>query len=163
MSESFYNYLVKELILGFFKSNPFKKGSRFFLIIENETHRDGLMKALENNSEPITLSGIYGGDETNVSEETYETRVLRTSTDSPGLILGYDKTATEDYLTTIRNSVGVDGGKYEYYGVLFVLSDNTSSILSSLNTTVMDLQSIGGPLNSRNIIKSIETKAKDVR
>ena len=162
MSESFYNYLVKELILGFFKSNPFKKGSRFFLIIENETHRDGLMKALENNSEPITLSGIYGGDETNVSEETYETRVLRTSTDSPGLILGYDKTATEDYLTTIRNSVGVDGGKYEYYGVLFVLSDNTSSILSSLNTTVMDLQSIGGPLNSRNIIKSIETKAKDV-
>ena len=87
------------------------------------------MKALENNSEPITLSGIYGGDETNVSEETYETRVLRTSTDSPGLILGYDKTATEDYLTTIRNSVGVDGGKYEYYGVLFVLSDNTSSIL----------------------------------
>lgn len=162
MSESFYNYLVKELILGFFKRNPLKKGSRFFLIIENETHRDGLMKALEDNSESITLSEIYSGDEANVVEDTYDTLVLHPSVDSPSLIVGYDKTATEDYLTTIRNSVGVSGGKYEDYGVLFILSDNTSSILSSLNTTVMDLQSTGGPLSSRYIINNIESKAKDV-
>ena len=162
MSESFYNYLVKELILGFFKNNPFKKGSRYFLIIENEAHRDGLIRALEENSEKITLSGIYTGDETNVIEDTYDTIVLRPSPEAPRLIVGYDKTATEDYLTTIRNSVGVKGGKYEDYGALFILSDNTSSILSSLNTTVMDLQSIGGPLSSRYIIKNIEEKAKDV-
>ena len=162
MSESFYNYLVKELILGFFKRNPLKKGSRFFLIIENETHRDGLMKALEDNSESITLSEIYSGDEANVVEDTYDTIVLHPSVGSPSLIVGYDKTATADYLTTIRNSVGVSGGKYEDYAVLFILSDNTSSILSSLNTTVMDLQSTGGPLSSRYIINNIESKAKDV-
>ena len=156
MSESFYNYLVKELILGFFKRNPLKKGSRFFLIIENETHRDGLMKALEDNSESITLSEIYSGDEANVVEDTYDTIVLHPSVGSPSLIVGYDKTATADYLTTIRNSVGVSGGKYEDYAVLFILSDNTSSILSSLNTTVMDLQSTGGPLSSRYIINNIE-------
>lgn len=162
MSESFYNYLVKELMIGFFKNNPFKKGSRFFMIIENETHRNGLMKALEDNSEAITISDIYSGDEDNVVEDSYDTIVIQPSSGEPSLIVGYDKTATEDYLTTIRNSVGVKGGKYENYGVLFVLSDNTSSILSSINTTVMDLQSTGGPLNSRYIINNIETKAKDV-
>lgn len=162
MSESFYSYLVKELILGFFKHVPLKKGSRFFLIIENDIHRDGLMKALEDNSEQITLSEIYSGAEANVVEDNYDTIVLHPSVNTPGLIVGYDKTATDDYLTTIRNAVGVSGGKYEDYGVLFILSDNTSSILSSINTTVMDLQSTGGPLSSRYIIENIKSKAKDV-
>ena len=161
MLKSFYNYLVDELVLGFFKKNPVEKGSRYFLIIENKVHRDGLIEAMRSYAESITLSGIYQRNGSAIIEEPYNTMLLRPQKDATGLIVGYDETSTEDYLTTIRNSVGIKGGKYEDYGVLFVLSDSTSSILSSLNTTVRSLQATGFPLHAHYIIQDIEKKAKD--
>ena len=62
------------------------------------------------------------------------------------------------HLTTIRNSVGVLGSKYEDYGVIYILSD---SILSSIITACQDLQSLGGPLHSTYIIRDIQEKALD--
>ena len=161
MLKSFYNYLVDELVLGYFKKNPVEKGSRYFLIIENKVHRDGLIEAMRSYAKTITLSGIYQSNGSAIIEEPYETLLLRPQKEAPGLIVGYDETSTEDYLTTIRNSVGVKGWKYEDYGVLFVLSDSTSSILSSLNTTVRSLQATGYPLHAHYIIQDIEKKAKD--
>ena len=161
MLKSFYKYLVEELVLGYFKKYPIEKGSRYFLIIENEDHRNGIIDAIRSCAETIILSGIYQNQGNTVLEEPYSTLLLRPQKDAVGLIVGYDKTSTEDYLTTIRNSVGIKGGKYEDYAVLFILSDSTSSILSSINTTVRSLQSIGFPLHSQYIIHNIEQKAKD--
>lgn len=160
MLKSFYKYIIQNIIIGYFKSNPVKRGSRYFLVIEDKTHRDGLMEAIRDVSESITLSGIYSGNGTTVKEEPYDTLVLKASKDSIPLIIGYDGTSTEDYLTTIRNSVGL-GGKYEDYGLLFVLSDSSSSILSSINTTVKDLQSTGGPLNATYIMNDIQSSARN--
>ena len=161
MLKSFYNYLVEELILGYFKENPVEKGSRYFLIIENDNHRTGIIEAIRTYAESITLSGIYQNNRATILEDPYDTLLLRPEKNATGLIIGCDETSTEDYLTTIRNSVGVKGGKYEDYGVLFILSDNTSSILSSLNTTVRSLQATGFPLHAHYIIQDIENKAKD--
>lgn len=61
-------------------------------------------------------------------------------------------------LTTIRNSVGVAGSKYENYGVVYILSDN---ILSSIITACQDLQSLGGPLHSSYVIRNIQEKAEE--
>lgn len=158
MSQSFYKYIVKELIIGYFKKNPLKKGSRYYLIIENEEYRNRLMEAIEEESENITISGIYQGGVYSVQEEAYETHVIHIAQDTPALIVGYDKTSTEDYLTTIRNSVGVAGSKYENYGVLYILSD---SILSSIVTACQDLQAQGGPLCARYIIKDIQEQAEN--
>ena len=129
------------------------------MIVENEKHRNGLMQALNSACDNITISGIYKNNDSSVVEEAYETHEIKSSTDSPSIIIGYDKTSTEDYLTTIRNSVGVSGGKYENYGVIYVLSD---SILSSIITACQDLQAIGGPLHSSYIIRDIREKAEDV-
>ncbi len=159
MLQSFYKYIVNELLIGYFKKHPLQKGSRYFIIVENEKHRNELIKALDNASEKITISGIYQSNDSSVLEESYETRVIKPSIDSPSIIIGYDKTSTEDYLTTIRNSVGLSGGKYENYGVIYILSD---SILSSIITACQDLQAIGGPLHSSYIIRDIHEKAEDV-
>lgn len=159
MLQSFYNYIVNELLIGYFKKHPLQKGSRYFMIVENEKHRNGLMQALNSACDNITISGIYQSNDSSVVEEAYETHEIKLSTDSPSIIIGYDKTSTEDYLTTIRNSVGVSGGKYENYGVIYVLSD---SILSSIITACQDLQAIGGPLHSSYIIRDIHEKAEDV-
>ena len=158
MLQSFYNYIAKELLLGYFKKNPLQKGSRYFMIIENEIHRNLLMDALDEVCEPITISGIYQGSNSDVLEEEYNTHVITLSPDTPSIIIGYDKTSTEDYLTTIRNSVGVTGSKYENYGVIYILSD---SILSSIITACQDLQTLGGPLHSSYIIRDIQEKAED--
>ena len=159
MLQSFYNYIVNELLIGYFKKHPLQKGSRYFMIVENEKHRNGLMQALNSACDNITISGIYQSNDSSVVEEAYETHEIKSSSDSPSIIIGYDKTSTEDYLTTIRNSVGVSGGKYENYGVIYVLSD---SILSSIITACQDLQAIGGPLHSSYIIRDIHEKAEDV-
>ena len=159
MLKSFYNYIVKDLLIGYFKKYPLQKGSRYFMIVENEKHRNMLMQALKDACDEITISGIYQGNDSSVVEESYNTHVIKPSIDSPSIIIGYDKTSTEDYLTTIRNSVGVTGGKYEDFGVIYVLSD---SILSSIITACQDLQAVGGPLHSSYIIRDIHEKAEDV-
>ena len=158
MSQSFYNYIAKELLLGYFSKNPIPKGSRYYLIIENEGHRNHLMDALDEICESITISGIYQGNNSDVQEESYNTHVINLPDNLPSIIIGYDKSSTEDYLTTIRNSVGVLGGKYENYGVIYILSD---SILSSIITACQDLQALGGPLHSSYIIRDIQEKAED--
>lgn len=159
MLQSFYDYIVNELLIGYFKKYPLQKGSRYFMIVENEKHRNMLIQALDDACDKITISGIYQGNESSVVEESYDTHVIKPSIDSSSIIIGYDKTSTEDYLTTIRNSVGVTGGKYENFGVVYVLSD---SILSSIITACQDLQAVGGPLHSSYIIRDIQEKAEDV-
>ena len=159
MLQSFYNYIVNELLIGYFKKHPLQKGSRYFMIVENEKHRNMLIQALNDACDKITISGIYQGNDSSVIEESYDTHVIKPSSDSSSIIIGYDKTSTEDYLTTIRNSVGVTGGKYEDFGVIYILSD---SILSSIITACQDLQAIGGPLHSSYIIRDIHEKAEDV-
>ena len=144
MLQSFYNYIVNELLIGYFKKHPLQKGSRYFMIVENEKHRNMLIQALNDACDKITISGIYQGNDSSVIEESYDTHVIKPSSDSSSIKIGYDKTSTEDYLTTIRNSVGVTGGKYEDFGVIYILSD---SILSSIITACQDLQAIGGPLH----------------
>lgn len=128
------------------------------MIIENEGHRNNLMEALSEVCEAITISGIYQGNNSEVLEEAYDTHVIKPLVDSSSIIIGYDKTSTEDYLTTIRNSVGVSGSKYEDYGVIYILSD---SVLSSIITACQDLQALGGPLHSTYIIRDIQEKALD--
>lgn len=159
MSQSFYNYIAKDLLLGYFKKNPLQKGNRYFLIIENEEHRNQLMDALSEICENIAITGIYQGNNSVVKEESYDTHVIRPSVDAPSILIGYDKTSTEDYLTTIRNSVGVSGNKYEDYGVIYILSD---SILSSIITACQDLQRLGGPLHANYIINDIKEKAENI-
>ena len=159
MLQSFYNHIVNDLLIGYFKKYPLQKGCRYFMIVENEKHRNMLIQALNDACDKITISGIYQGNDSSVVEESYDTHVIKPSIDSPSIIIGYDKTSTEDYLTTIRNSVGVAGGKYENFGVVYVLSD---SILSSIITACQDLQAVGGPLHSSYIIRDIQEKAEDV-
>ena len=48
MLQSFYNYIVDELLIGYFKKYPMQKGSRYFIIVENEKHREMLIQALND-------------------------------------------------------------------------------------------------------------------
>ncbi len=149
MSKSFYNYIVNDLLLSWLKVNNPANGSRYCMVVENDNHRKGIIDALKCKSVPITINGIYEGAD--IKEEDYQTYALKVAEELPQLIIGDDSTANEDYLTTLRNSVG-QLGKYKNFGVLFILS---KSILSSLITASMNLEGQGGPLNPKYIVSRI--------
>ena len=120
------------------------------MIIENDNHRKGLLDALKTKSTPIIVKGIFEGAE--IEEESYNTYALTIDDNSPKLILGDESTAKEDYLTTLRNSLG-QPGPYENYGVLYILS---KSVLSSLVTASMNIEGQGGPLCPSQIVERIK-------
>lgn len=159
MSESFYNYLAKELIYDYFKNNPIRPGSRYTLFIENKTHYDNLIKALKDIGEEIIISDIYGSNSEKLTEEPYRTFYLKYSSEATNIIIAQEN-ATEDYLTTLRNAIGIDGcEKYSNFGLLFILHQSS---LSSIVSSCIDMQGISGPLNTNRIITSIKKKSEKI-
>lgn len=138
------------LIIDWFRNNRPLKGSRYYMIVENDNHRRGLLDALKAESTPIVVKDIFEGAD--IEEEGYNTYALTIDVNSPKLIIGDDNTANEDYLTTLRNSVGMPG-QYEYYGVFYILS---KSVLSSLVTASMNIEGQGGPLYPTQIVGRIK-------
>jgi len=155
MSKSFYKYIVSDLLIGWLRNNRPIKGSRYYIMVENDDHRKRLLEALKENSVPILVEGIFEG--ANIQEEGYDTFSLNVGSGTPQLIIGDDTTANEDYLTTLRNSVG-QTGKYENYGVLYILS---KSVLSSLVTASMNIEGSGGPLHPSHIVAKIKADVED--
>jgi DNA phosphorothioation-dependent restriction protein DptH len=157
MLESFYNYIVDELLIPFFEQNEIEPGSRFYVIIENKNHRNGLLNAMHSSSysKDITISNIFDGRVYNVAEESYPTFCIAPQHSQHSLIVGNSESATEDYLTTLRNAVSSPTSNYKDYGVLYILSSNR---LESLTTASIDLQNHGMPLNTNYIRDNIKNK-----
>lgn len=154
MSKSFYKYIAKDLIIEWFNNNRPSNGSRYYMVIEDTSRRNAILEALHEYSEELTVNGIYEGAD--IPEEGYDTYALKIAQDSPKLIIGDDQSASEDYLTTLRNSIGKNG-KYENYGVLYILSTN---VLSSLATASSNLESPGYALHPSQIVNKIN---KDIK
>lgn len=158
MSQSFYKYLVDTIIYGYFKEFPARYGDRYYILLENMEHWQSMHNALCDVGNKITISGICSNNGASI-EEPYDTVFLSPGGLSPQIIVGEDQSATEDYLVSLRNSVGQKGSKYEEYCLLFLLSDSNSS---SIDTTVKDLRSTGAPLHPAYIIKNIEEQSGSV-
>lgn len=160
MLESFYKYIVDELLIPYYEQNEITAGSRYYVIIENKKHRDGLLKAMQESaySRGIEINNIFDGSEYNVTEESYKTFCISPQHSEHHLIIGSSENATEDYLTTLRNAVCSPVSNYSDYGVLYVLSSNR---LESLTTASIDLQNQGMPLNTNYIRDNIERKIED--
>lgn len=103
MLESFYKYIVDELLIPYYEQNEITAGSRYYVIIENKKHRDGLLKAMQESaySRGIEINNIFDGSEYNVTEESYKTFCISPQHSEHHLIIGSSENATEDYLTTL--------------------------------------------------------------
>ena len=157
MLKSFYKYIVNDLLLDYFRKASNLAGCRYYITIENDKYRQGLLGAIKEEAEPIELSGIYHSSDS-LGEESYHTYVLNPGKDKTKVLIGCDDNATEDYLTTVRNVVGQKNMQYENFGVLYILSNSS---LSSLMTACQDLQSPGSPLSPTYIMSDINKKVND--
>lgn len=150
----FFNYVIHDLICGYFREFSVSAGRRYYIVIENDEYRNQFMQALRAAASPCTVSGIY--TDSAQAEEPYETYQLEPGGDYPAILIGCDSDATEDYLTTMRNAVGTKGSRYENYCLLFVLANSS---LSSILTTCQNLQGVGAPLSADYIISNIRKQA----
>lgn len=157
MLESFYKYIVDELIVGYFKENPVQPGSRYYVIIENQSYREQLQAAIESSlySRNIELNGLFPNRQLDVKEDSYSTQEIMPDKSGHPLVIGYSDTAKDDYLNMLRNTVGVEGSKLQDYGIIFILSSNN---MESLTTASTDLESPSYPLNTTEIRRNIKNK-----
>lgn len=153
MSKSFYKYLVNNLIIGNLRELKPVPGSRYYFVLENEEKRKDLMQALRETGSEIEISNIFRNGSSSETEEPYKTVELEIGENLPRLIIGTDDSATEDYLTTMRNMIGSHGSPYENYCALFILS---GSGLSSIVTACQDLEGFNAPLSTDSIVRTIK-------
>lgn len=160
MSESFYKYIVDELIVGYFKANPAVSGSRYYVIIENDQYREMFRHAVEksNNSEEVDLHDLNAGNGLSIEEGHYSTQKLRADAEGAPLLMGYSDTASDDYLNMLRNRVGVEDSRLSDCAIIFVLKNNN---MESLTTASVNLESTALPLNSDEIRRNIERHIQD--
>ena len=155
MLESFYKYLIDQILADSFKVHPAQKGEHYCLTIENEENRHAIINAVKQSSysKPIHIEGIYEGNVSDPNLDQYDTVVFapNESEKSADLIVA-DIDSGNEYLPTIRNAVNA-GRKYEEYATFFILSNYAS--VETLSTSSIDLQSKGQPLNAHEISKCI--------
>lgn len=160
MSQPFYKYLVDDLLANYFKQYPASKGSKYFIILENLEACEELKEAFSNSKNCSKLSidtSVFENPSEDLPMSSYLTYLFSPSEDGAKLILGDTVTATDDYLTTLRNAVE-PANIYEEYGTLFILSKVRTE---SLTTASIDLMSPHMPLHIDEIMKSIFTRIED--
>ena len=160
MSKSFYNYLVEDLLRDFFKKNPPYGGAKYYVLFENDEHRDGLYQALASSqfAKSIVVSDVYENKHSWIPVEDYNTVLLSPVEYASDIIVGNQSTADNGYLTTLRNAVG-SVGKYKHYALLNLLSNDK---LESLTTAGFNLHEIGGPFHYEAVYNSMISKLENV-
>ena len=157
MSQPFYKYLVEDLLVSYFKQNPAPKGSKYFIILENldacQELKDAFLKSSFCTQIDIDTR-VFENPSEDLPMTSYKTGLFSPSEDGAKLILGDTNTATDDYLTTLRNSVE-PSSFYEDYGTLFILSTVRTE---SLTTAAIDLMSPHMPLHIDEVLKSIQER-----
>ena len=160
MLQSFYNY-ISILLINFFRTNTIEPGNKYHIIIEDKERRQAFLNALRQQScaEAVSISNVYQYNSLlgNI-EEPYNTFSLAIGSHNPKLIIGDSDSASDDYLATLRNAVGVPGRSLDNNAILFVLSSNR---IESLTTASVNLFKKGMPLCFYNIQNSIKAQIDD--
>lgn len=160
MLQSFYKYLVDELLVGYFTHHPIEKGSKYYLVLEDEKNFDGVVEALRYSpfSHDITIK-TDSVESLNVEKDSYHTMYLKPVERFPGLVIGNNKTAEEAFLVNMRNCIGNSGEQLEDYGILYLLK---SDRIESITTTAIDLTVDAYPFNSNEIKRNIQSHIESV-
>lgn len=161
MSESFYKYLIDDILAKFFAKNPAKEGEHYCLVIESEENRIGIINGFKNSthSRELTVEGIYEGRIENPELDQYET--IQFDADDEGASVPFiiaDIDTGGEYLPTIRNAVN-KGKKYDKYATLFILSNYAT--VDTLSTASINLQDKGQPFNAHEIKNCIDACISD--
>ncbi len=146
MSDQFYRYLT-EKIITYFRNNPLRPGDKFYIQFENDIQVGELYYELKDNiiSEPFS----YCDDMRGVEYRTYTLDFGRTKL----IVASTYGNIHPDFLTTLRNMVGIEEG-YLDKAILFIHNSTLDSILGGTGSFHKE----GMPFHAEAIENDIKRK-----
>lgn len=160
MYELFYNFLIEELLVRYFKKINIEPGDKFYIVIEDAALRQDFYKALHNSaftcSQKISFPGYekYG-----IGASEYDTVSFTCSSNGTPLIVSGCDDAGDGFQTMIRNYIGVDGNPISEMAALFILPGTNA--IETLMSAGRNLQEKPYPLCLESITQAINEKIAD--
>lgn len=157
MYELFYNFLIEELLVRYFKNITVEPGDKFYLVIEDAELRQQFYKALHDS--PFTKEKkIYfpGYEKYGKGASEYDAVVFNCAVNgTPILVSGCDD-AKDGFQTMIRNSIGVVGNPVSEMAAFFILPGTNA--IETLLSAGGNLQEKPYPLSIDSITQAINNK-----
>ncbi|WP_394897164.1 DNA phosphorothioation-dependent restriction protein DptH [Clostridium paraputrificum] len=146
MLDQFYSYL-SEKINDFFRMNPLIPGSKYNIQFETEDQVRSLYESARNNS--FVSSYEYKDNEGKTKYDSYQIDFNGVQL----IVAATIKDVQPDFLTRLRNMVGVEPG-YERKAILFIHNTTLDSIIGGTESFTKE----GMPFHIDSIQKDIKAK-----
>ena len=157
MYELFYNFLIEELLVRYFKKINIEPGDKFYIVIEDASLRQDFYKALHNSdftcNQKISFPGYekYG-----IGAAEYDTVAFTSTSNGTPLIVSGCDDAGDGFQTMIRNNIGVMGNPISEMAALFILPGTNA--IETLLSAGHNLQEKPHPLCLESITQAISEK-----
>lgn len=157
MYELFFNFLIEELLVRYFKKINVEPGDKFYIVIEDTALRQNFYKALHDsaftNNQKISFSGYekYG-----ITASEYDTVAFTCTSNGTQIIVSGCDDACDGFQTMIRNNIGVAGNPITEMAALFILPGTNA--IETLLSAGCNLLEKPHPLCLDSITKAISDK-----
>ena len=122
-SSQLYKY-VSNLIIGYFRSQKIQPGDRFNLYLENRENIESLYESLRSNQQTTTEFFSYTHPEGGEAYSSFSILIEDTK-----VVVASSISASEDYLTMLRNKVADQKDVFEGTAILILFSGKLDSLL----------------------------------
>lgn len=157
MYELFFNFLIEELLVRYFKKINVEPGDKFYIVIEDAVFRQNFYKSLHNSvfthKQKICFPGYekYG-----IGASEYDTVAFNCTNNATQIIVSGCDDAGDGFQTMIRNNIGVADNPISEMAALFILPGNNA--IETLLSAGRNLQEKPYPLCLDSITQAICNK-----
>lgn len=157
MYELFFNFLIEELLVRYFKKINVEPGDKFYIVIDDAALRQDFNKALHSsaftNNQKISFPGYekYG-----IGASEYDTVAFTCTNNCTQIIVSGCDDAGDGFQTMIRNNIGVVGNPISEMAALFILPGTNA--IETLLSAGYNLQEKPYPLCLDSITQAISDK-----
>ena len=159
MYELFFNFLIEELLVRYFKKINVEPGDKFYIVIEDSALRQDFYKALHDTAFTHNLKIYFPGYEKyGIGASEYDTVAFTCTSNSTQIIVSGCDDAGDGFQTMIRNNIGVMNNPISEMAALFILPGTNAidTLLAGRN-----LQEKPHPLSLDSITQAIGYKIAD--
>lgn len=157
MYELFYNFLIEELLVRYFKKINVEPGDKFYIVIEDAALRQNFYKALCKSAFTTNKSISFPGYEKyGIGTSLYDTVAFTCASNTTPIIVSGCDDAGDGFQTMIRNNIGVQGNPISNMAALFILPGTNA--IETLLSAGRNLQEKPYPLCLASITKAINDK-----
>lgn len=157
MYELFYNFLIEELLVRYFKKINVESGDKFYIVIEDAALRHDFYLALHNSSFTCSHKICFPGYEKyGIGLSEYDTVAFTCASNGIPIVVSGCDDAGDGFQTMIRNNIGVKGSPICNMAALFILPGTNA--IETLLSAGRNLQEKPYPLCLDSITKAIDVK-----